>query len=81
MLHFSTNNGIYVISFAQFKYFLYMHAHISDTDESKEKLALFDLQLALIEEKLHQTNSTGIGLFIQLFNEFIMYIHVHVHHD
>ena len=58
-----------------------MHAHISDTDESKEKLALFDLQLALIEEKLHQTNSTGIGLFIQLFHDFIIYIHVHVHYD
>ena len=76
-----------------------MRAHISDTDEWKEKLALFDLHysfipaftmfsffldtddldaklanytlendnhLALIEEKLHQTNSTGI-----LFNFFL----------
>ena len=48
MLHFSTNNGIYIISFAHCQCFLYMHAHISDTDESKEKLALFDLHYLFI---------------------------------
>ena len=48
MLHFSTNNGIYIVSFLPLQWFLYMHVHNLDTDESKEKLALFDLHHSFI---------------------------------
>ena len=59
--------------------FLSLHVHILDTDGLGAKLTNYTLandnHLALIEKKLHQTNSTGI------FPESIIYIHVHALHD
>ena len=68
MLHFPTNNGIYIISFAHFQCFLALFDLNYLIIPAFTMFSFFkDLgaELALIGEKLHQTNSTGI--FIQLF--------------
>ena len=60
-----------------------MHVCILDTDDFSERLTKYTLandnQLATIDEKLHETNYTGI--FFYLLSDLIVSILVHVHHD
>ena len=63
--------------------FLSMHMRILDTDDFSERLTKYTLandnQLATIDEKLRETNYTGI---VYLFSDFIVSTQsTHVHHD
>ena len=55
---------------------------LSELEEGLTKLTnytfAYDNHFALIDEKLNETNSTGIFI-IQLFSEFIIRIHVYMH--
>ena len=56
--------------------------YLSELEEELTKLTnytfAYDNHFALIDEKLHETNSTGIFI-IQLFSGFIIRIHVYMH--